>query len=499
MNKILEIKDSDFLKGESISTDSPYGGLFDRLENCDPFETPGLALPGLSPNNQTLATTPQFLTSFNSSGTNYIYAHSNTKLYQVLQDSPYTVVDKTSEIYQHLAIGTAAVTVGRVIWKGKYVYITITSSTNGYISANSLPVASGNDVLLKNGLGTATATYLPMEVGADGNCYFAYGQLTIGELTSATGTSGNSNLFYIDEGYYIRELINDGRYLVILADNNTENMADRKTGSYKCKVYFWDMVQTDASGRITTDQTFDLNDSWITGGRYLDGGIYFFGNNGLYVCNSATPPRLIRPYATTSGFQSKPLNASQVVATKGRIWWIDGTSTSKYDVLAYGNPITGQQKILARPFTRPIVAYLMTCLLISGDTVVMGTNQSGLYFFTGTTRGELVLTTINYNLPSPFTFDLVKITLSKPLAQANDFLQCVVISNDNQISAETKSYNSANPNKQTFIFKRVATSPNQPSVIENYRLTINLSSHNDAAIQRIAVYASPLNDINEIV
>src|SRR4051812_29677665 len=107
MAKILEVKNTDWLKGTSAYTDSAYGGLFQVLNGVNPFEQGGVALPSLTPANvttsgATISTTPRVLTGFQASGVSYVYAQSDTKLYQVLVNSPYTVADKTSSAYQNL-------------------------------------------------------------------------------------------------------------------------------------------------------------------------------------------------------------------------------------------------------------------------------------------------------------------------------------------------------------------------------------------------------------
>src|SRR5689334_4150465 len=100
MKKILEIKDTDWTKGNSAQTDIPSGGLFGATSNFNPFAQGGVFIPSLTPDIKPLSTTPKFLTPFNSASVDYIYVHTDTKLYQVLKDSPYTITDVTAQVNQ---------------------------------------------------------------------------------------------------------------------------------------------------------------------------------------------------------------------------------------------------------------------------------------------------------------------------------------------------------------------------------------------------------------
>ena len=268
----------------------------------------------MTPAQQTsgLATTPKFITNWNASGTQYLYVQTDTKLYQVLTVSPYTVTDVTAQITP----GTSVY--GAIIWKGVYVY-----STNNDIRANTFPVASGSDVQLKSGY-NGTMDYRALCIGADGNLYYGDTPM-VGVLTSATGTSGNTTNHGIDNGYTVRDLVNDGRYLVIFADNNQQNNANCLVGNYSCKVYFWDMVQTDGNNRIIADAIYDFADSYIIGAKMTDNGIEMITYNGVYVLSSTTRPKMIRPFPITpNGRMGRPLNPSQIIFIKGSLYWVEG-------------------------------------------------------------------------------------------------------------------------------------------------------------------------------
>jgi hypothetical protein len=480
--KILEYKNKDWMAGISAQRDLPMGGLFQSLMGCDPFEFGGLACPSLAPASQSLGTTPLSLVSWNSgpsSYTNYIYALSATKLYQVLKDSPYTVVDQTSQINQNLYSGGTMVSMSNATtWKGKYIYVIVDNNSNGYVRANTFAVASGNDQTLQRGFQN-NMDYMAMCEGADGNLYCG-NDSCIFEQTTATGTTngttqtGNGVQFKIDPGFYVRDILNDGRYLVIFADNNTMNVVNRVTGSYQCKIYFWHMVQTDGNGRIVCDAIWNFIDSYIIGAKVTEGNaIQMITYNGIWVTNVATFPKMIRPFPSVAYLAlQRPTNPSQIVYVKGSLLWTGGgISTSIY---GYGNPITGQQKIFYAPYPTG-ASNLPTCLLSVGNNFIVGDASNTLYFFnvTGSARGTISLQSLCTDMIQPCRFDFIKVVLDQKLI-AGQSVQVTASSNGGQdlITNETQSY--ASPGKQSFLFRRVPTTTNQPDKFEN--LTINVSS-----------------------
>ncbi len=89
LNKILEVKNLDWMKGISAQPNVAVGGLFQQFSGCDPFEQGGIAFPSLVPDNKSLGTTPKFINSvINNSNVATLNVMSNTKFYEVLQASP---------------------------------------------------------------------------------------------------------------------------------------------------------------------------------------------------------------------------------------------------------------------------------------------------------------------------------------------------------------------------------------------------------------------------
>lgn len=502
MKKLLEYTGSDALKGISAYANAAVGGLFQWLLGIDPFEQGGVFLPSLSGDSVSIGTVITDMVGYQDSNVPYLLAKSSSKVYKVLRNSPYTVTDVTSNLNQNFSGGASFVSFpkGSKIWKSLYVYPCLDNSGVISIKSNALPVASGSDKTLFRGL-IDVADVVPLEVGADGNLY-AGDKSKIVTMTNSSGTSdgttasGNVETVKTDDGWFVRDLINDGRYLVILADNNSRDTANRVDGSFKCKVYFWDMTQTDGNGYIIPDAVYPVNDSYLIGGKLTDQGIEFAGHNGMYVCNIATAPKLLRPFASALSFTiGRPLTPFQMTFAKGSLYWLEGIFKPQ-NVYAHGNPTTGQPKIWYQPYTYAGSNALTTALIASGDTFIIATDEPKLYFFnTGSTRGTAQIKTLDTSLGFPFTYGLTKVVLQS-LLQAGQTVQVVVTSANGsaQISSETKSYSAANA-KQSFLFRRVSTGSNQPVTAEDF--IVYITTTGGAAVQRFSVWGDPLEDGGE--
>jgi hypothetical protein len=485
MNKILELKGEDFSKGISAQGNIPIGGLFQQFKGVDPFYNQGLAVPYLVPAQITPSTAPKFIVNFNTGGVEYLYWLSSTEVKQALRESPYTQTDKTSSV----TIATSII--GSIIWKGKLIY----STKNNDLRSNTIPIAIGTDVQIKGAFNYTANTYdsMPFCVGADGNLYHG-DQSRIGIITSATGTAGNSGFFNVDDGFYVRDIINNGRYLVILADDNIGTLADRRIGNYRCRVYFWDMI------KATADVIFDIDDSYLIAGEQLDNNIYFFGYNGMYVCNESTSPKMIRPFVSYNGTsRAKPFSPYHLVRSKGSIYWVDGSNNVLYNgnVYAYGNPTNGLTKIFYQPHLNSNAGQTnaQNVIAVVGEQFWTADASPKIYVQnTGTTNGVMTITTLDKVFPQPYRFDLVKVVLSSPLTTGQSVSCSVTGANGSKTisNVETKSYSATNP-RQNLIFK-TNPSAGSESKFEDMRVTIESTG---ATIQRISVYATPLDDITE--
>lgn len=488
MQKIAEWKNEDWPKGISAQGHLPVGGLFQGLKGIDPFYNQGLAVPSFTPDTITPSSSPKFITNFTTGGVAYAYWHSDTEIKQVLKDSPYTQVDKSSNI----TFGGLPV-VGAIAWADvatgtlKYVY----ARAGGSLRAVPIPLAAG-DVEIKAGF-NSTPDDIPLCIGADGNLYHGDNS-RVGIITSGAGTTGNSGIFAIDSGFQVRDLINDGTYLVILADNNTQTTAGRKVGNYRCRVYFWDMKKSLA------DYVYEVTDSYLIAGKQLDGNIYFFGYNGFYVCNAGTPPQMVRPFTGFNGLSTaKPTKSSQLVRNKGSLFWIDGLNSNltNGNIYAYGNPTAGQPKIFYNPHINANESNQQNVLQVVGEQYWVGEASPKIYVQNvGSTNGTGTITTIDKTLSQPHKLDFVKVVLSTPLSSGQT-VSCLVLGADGSktiSTSETKSYSASNP-RQQLIFK-VNPTTNSENRFEDFRVTITSVG---ATVQRVAVYATPLEDTTEII
>lgn len=511
--KVIEIKDADWIKGLSLSPNIPFGGLFQQLYNCDPFAVPGAAVPSTVPALQATGTvTPKFLQTYNNVGANFVLAHSDTKLYHVSAGN--ASVDDTAQINQNLGGASVAGILNTIIWRGQYVYSeAITDFANPthnvQVSANSIPVLKANDVSLYQGtmpLGSGQ-DFLPMCVGPSGYLYVAAGS-TIYVFTNVAGTSGNAannggNGYQTFAGYTIRDLSFDGVNLVIAMDSNLPGNTVRLSGTYSCRIGYWDGNATVSNGgAIDFATTWDIPDQWLISVRQSDlldpfagDANYVIGHAGIYVCSKSSAPRLIRPF----GSVPQPLNPAQVTGKNGSIYWCDGYSTtSKQNVYAYGNPISGEQKIFYQPYGLLATGFSNTCIAAAGNQLALGlSGANGVAFFNAVSGSLLPLTlmTLDETPEQPMRYEFTKVVLLKALTAGQTVTVSAYSQDGSQlISQETKSFNVANP-KQGFKFTRIPTGTNQP---EKYNdLTVVVGTTGGASLQRVSVYATPLDDANE--
>lgn len=490
--KIIEIKGSEWLQGTSSKVSYPYGGLFQEILACDIFDDPGIAKPSLAATQVTsgIATTPKVLTSWNDgSGNSFVYAHSDSKLYKITKDSPYTVTDVTSQITVRTTL------LGATVWRGKYIYVPGSVATTD-LRANALPVASGSDVqILASALNASGTDTIPMCIGADGNLYLGQ-KAGVSQITNEAGTTGNTLLkFSIDAGFAVRDICNDGRYLVIIADNNANASVSRVVGDYKCRIYFWDMVNP------TADIIYEIHgESYMIAGRFLDGAVYLFGYSGFYICNSATPPRMIRSFLGASTiFPARPGNSYQVAEGRGAIYWIHNAASVGLTgtIYAYGNPIAGQPKVFYQPYTNggAGVSGTQTALLMVGEQF-WNAESSGPSIYvnnSAATYSQLGFKSIDYQLPVPYKFSYAKVLLAQPLSsgQTVTFHAETDKGNTPISTSETKSYDSGNPRRE-LIFQRKFVAGSKDTFAS---ITAAAETTGGASISQIAVYGFPQDDL----
>ena len=480
ITKIVEYKGSDFIKGLSAQGNLAVDGLFQAVDNIDPFEQMGLLLPSLTPASITPSpsVTPVSFVSWNDgAGNPYVYAQSATSLIRINRDTPYTQSDQTAQVTNISASNS-------ISWDSLYVY----AGTS--LRSNAFPVAIGSDVQIAGGF-NGTMNPVPLCIGLDKNLYV--GQDSRVGMVAVTSHTWTSVAFSVDGNFSVRDMVNDGNYLVIFADNNKNVISTALNGDYKCKIYFWSMEP----GVTLADSSYEIDGAYIIGAKMLGTDIYFFTNNGLYVCNSATPPTLIRRMTETNDVSlAKPSNMKQMTVSKGSLYWMDGSNNALFNgkVYAYGAPFSGIKKLFYQPYDTSSSATYSVIEKV-GSQFWLGNNTPKIFVAnTGTTRGTGRLVSLETQMEGMYQYEYTKVVLSSPLSTG----QSVTVSATGQygsktISAsETKSYNATNP-KQELIF-RINPSANSSKNFENIRVSVSTTG---AFISRVCVYARPTNDIGE--
>lgn len=490
--KIFELSGDKWRDGMSLQTASAVGGIFSSTTNFDPFEITGMmqcSLASATGADSSITSTPTTIQSFQKSGVGYLYAHTPTKLYEVLDGSPYTTVDKTANI------SVASSVRGSIIFNGYYVY-----SLSNTVRARIVPVTSGSDVQI---LALSTdGTWHPMCVGADKNLYIAdyavIGKIT-NSLAAGNGVLGTTNnvgtAVSLENGMYARALVNDGRYLVILADNNPSGDYNNTggttppvpvTGNYRCQVLYWDMVKS------SFDQIYEFTDSNIIGGAFLDGGIYVFTGNGIYVTNISTAPKQIFSFRTGSSITEKPTTPFQITTDKNSIYWCGQSNGSIY---AYGSLYPGMKKVFYQPFNS---SYTPSAIISTGTNFYIGTSGSNNMLRvtgTGSTRNTGSISTAPLSLPQDYKFDFIKVTMQQPLASGDTIDAYMNTQNGNAVITNTNVKNfSTIGAKQTILFDRkYAGSGLDVETFNDFSLVVSSAK----AIKSVEVWATPQENYSQ--
>lgn len=482
VQKILELKGKNMAAGISLQTGFSIGGVFSAAVGFDPFEDYGYLKASLQATAITApADSATVLTNYVpvSSANPYVFAHTPTHLYRYNAAAPYTQTDFTS------SIDVTAPVAGACIWKNKYIYAQPTSIRSWNFAST--------DVQILNGSNNSDLNIRKLLVGPDLQLYAA-DYTSISKCILATGTTGNLlNVFNIDDGYTVRDIVTDGLYLIIIADNNTTATTTRTTGTYDCKVYYWDMDTT----RTTANRIWNIQDSYLIGAQVNNGTVYIWGANGLYVCNYTTEPKIIMDATGPSSALSKmPTNPYQTTQDSNTVYWGDG-GVNGQNVWAYGGFPGIKGSIFYSPYITHTGSLKHTALNAVGTAFFAATSQPGIVVHNvGTTRGNLTVQTAPVVFDNPYLFSHIKISLKKPLATGQAVAVEVLDGNGSIISDNTtQTYNAANP-KKNLLFKRTATNSTHAD-FEDISLIIN--SQGGAEISRISMYASPQDDANVVL
>ncbi len=475
--KILEIKGDAWMKGLSLQTGLAVGGLFQTSLGFNPFEKLGNMQPSLAALQVTGFSVPiNRLTSVNVSGTPYVYAQGAGKVYSILAVAPFTVTDITAQITT--SDGTSNVLGDACIWRGLYIY-----SYNAKVFSNSIPLVLGSEVLILNSFTQASDIEHVLAVGPDGNLYVGNHNRVNGCTLEAS--INTPTVFALENGMNVRKILSDGTHLVILCDNNANARANRVNGTYKCQVYFWDMVKGQA------DVIWNIEDGYVVGGGFLDGAVYVKTNTGVYVCNFATSPKQIFSFLGNSPLTNIGTSDSQVMTSKTTLYFGEGQASGQ-KLNAYGSPLSSIKKIFHSPYIVHGQTYAQTAICKVGDYIFVATDNNDLYVLNqGTTRDTSTIQTAPIALEEPFTLSYIKVTLQAPLTSGQSVTGTAYTANGVLLSQATpQSYISAEPQRK-LIFP-VLGGAGLPTVFED--ISLYIKSIGGAAIERVSVWGEPAGD-----
>jgi len=481
--KILELKGKDLMSGLSIQSGMPLGGLFSSISNFDPFNKMGYIKPSFSPvqiDGTTITTEVKSLTSMGTGSSGYTYAlgdrsGTGTKcLYRIKLDDQ-TVIDYSSVIDQNATTGSITHN-GCTYFKGRFIY-----EQAGSIRSNTFTPTAVNDTNLLTSSLTGSSIYPTIfGVGHDGQLYFTAEQAaSIGKIVTVNGTTSNvSNAFsFTDTSLIPKDITNDGIYTIFIADNNTNKIT---TANATCRIFFWDAIKTKA------DIIYDIQDTYLISAKYVNGRVLILGASGIWVCNSATPPKLIFPLTSTI----LPKNAQGVRVKDNTLYWASGGTQRK--IYAYGSKIG--QSILYSPFNTTSSDNLANALDISGSYLInsldAGTNTPKVYLHnSGSTVSTASVQTVSNPLMQPYKFAFAKVVFDAPLSSGQTIAFGIFNGNGSVIMDTTTKAFSTNGAKQSLKFE-----PNSIAGSFSEFEDIYLTLSTNATVQRVAIYASPIDD-----
>lgn len=489
LQKIFELKDTDWMKGLSLQDDIPLGGIFQSSSNFNPFEVMGFLQPSLSPVAIDPVTITTQVNHLIPEIDGYVYAlgdrtDTGEKCFYRIKLADNTVTDYSSVIDQNATTG-AVTHNGGTIYGGIGETTRIIYEQSGSLRSNSIITPTvGNDLnILTSANSSSSVSPIDFCIGSDLNLYYTANQgSAVGKITTVVGTSGNNaSQFVLEQGIQPRSLTSDGYYLVVMGDNNTNRLT---TITAKCKVYFWDKAKS------TADVAWDVPDSYLIGGRFVDGRVLIIGYSGIWSCNLHTPPKLVYPISNKNILPSK---VSQIGVQDEFLTWSSVATGAK--VYAYGSLIG--KPILFSPYTSSASTDLHTALAVTGEQIVTATNAPSVYIHnTGSTRANAPIETATIHFGNPNKFGFIKCVLKDPLSSGQSVsLSAMDGSGRVILNSSNKAYSDSDIGpKRDLLFK---PNPTIGSVTDFEDIAISVNPQGGAVIKRLTLYAIPQSDSNQ--
>lgn len=466
IEKILEIRGDDWMKGMSYQTTLQYGGIFSQAANFDPFKRIGIMSPTVVPaavGAAQITKTIKYIAPAQVSGTNFIFSWadngSSPSLYKTNLQSGVTT-DESSNVTV-----TSSSARGITAFGGYIIY-----ARNTEIRSVTTALTGDTQILTTN----VTSVEHPFTIGADKNLYFANGNY-VGKINGETGlaaTTGNdAQYFKLPEGMMIRDMVNDGRYLCIIADDAGTSTA----GKVNCMVGYWDYSSDDFTTR------YDFLANGVTAAALLDGAIYVLGKDYMYITSVNTEPRSIFSFlGTTSSINSAPNGRSSVSVQGNSMYWASGAK-----IYAYGSLVSGTKKFFYQPYTfdNTVTAFIQTGVVPFGATTNDELFAVGLAPATAATASLL---TSNIILPRPYKLEYARVTMLTDLASGESVSFYMQNRSGAGSITGTSTFSFANEGaKQTHIF-RTESNTQGFQFFDEFKIGID----SNAPIEKIEIFGS---------
>lgn len=489
--KILEVKAEDWEKGLSSDQETFTNGIFKVFSNIYPFFRKGSLFPieiATELGSGTISTSNairQIMPVYTGGLPQFYVWEDNSKVY--LTDGA-SVTDASAAITTVTSTHREA-----VIWKSKII-----RAVNGTAYSNAIPLSS--DTVALTGLTTGPH---PGCIGADRNLYLGNGN-NVAKITDPTtpGSNSTSVAASLETGYTVRQLINDGRYLVWLADDAGTNLSTSQIKN-SCIVAYWDMAKS------TFDQVFEFKDSYIASAEIVGDVIKIFTPSGIYITNVATRPKLVWTFGSSKsvGADDRPTDSHcSTVYRQNFLLWGSGKTTGNSPVFAYGNEAVGKPDRLFQHFTA--TSNSITALGTDNNNVLLGMSVSGtskLYILNSGsgTRETATANVAGISLPRPYKYAYTKVVLRSPIASGSTVTLKLLNSPSTSstgaktIKASEAKTNSTDSGAKVLFFDH--TSANDGTDVISFDEISDIELTSNVAIKSFTVYGYPTDERNSHV
>lgn len=479
LKKIFEIKPDDWEKALSYENEIMSGGVFKVFSNVNPFvkqgnlqPTPASVCVGTFGGIIIRAVVPVFATS-----SKFYALGDGSKLY-LIDVANSTITDVSAQITANTG---QAFFIDR--WKDKLIY-----SVDGVVECNTIPVSSASKQVLLTGL---TGTTQPFCVGPDGNAYIG-NQNNLAKLTVATGTASASNLAVaasLETSFIVKQILNDGRYLVWIADNQVNSGGNRN----RCVVAFWDTAKS------VFDQLYEFVDSKINSAEIVGDIIKIITPAGIYHCSFLQRPKLVVPFGGSVAITETPTTHNATVVHQGNflLWGVAAGGTSN-KVYALGNKLSSKPDRLFQPHTVTNSGNIDA--IASDDTdillfTIIGGSYAGYSLNRNATNNTSVANVAAFSLPAPFTFHHARVVLRNPIT-SGDSVSLKLLNSPNSSSAgqktikasETKT-NTTDSGEQYLIFDH--TSAGDGTDIKAFSEISDIELTTNVPIRSLQIWGTP--------